>query len=222
MDKAAKYNMERWQALAAANVGYSRPILDFSKDSAKEFLDPYDIMPDVEGRDILCLASGGGQQSAAFGLLGAKVTVLDFSEIQLERDRRAAEHYDLEIRLCLGDMRDLSRFSNESFDIVYHAHSLNFIPNPGTVFDEVGRVLRGGGIYRLSCTNPFIHGMMETEWLGGGYAVSQPYVDGEEIIHRDPHWDVKDGEGNLSRIVGPREWRHGLSTVVNGLIGGGF
>ena len=40
--------------------------------------------------DVLCLAAGGGQQSVAFALLGANVTVFDLSETQLEHDRLAA------------------------------------------------------------------------------------------------------------------------------------
>lgn len=222
MDDVAKQNMERWEALAAANVRFSRPILDFDEASASEFLDPHKVMPNPRGKDVLCLASGGGQQSAAFGLLGANVTVLDFSKTQLERDKQAADHYGLDIRLCQGDMRDLSCFPKEAFDIVYHAHSLNFIPNPSKVFDEVVRVLRCGGLYRLSYTNPFIHSMMGTKWHGSGYAVSQPYADGDEMMYKDPYWDIGDGKGNRNRVQGPREWRHGLSSIVNGLIDRGF
>ena len=93
MDDLARYNRERWEALAQANIGYSRPILDLDPRSAREVLDPYGIMGDVRGRDILCLAGGGGQQSAAFGLLGARVTVYDLSDTQLARDQEAAAHY---------------------------------------------------------------------------------------------------------------------------------
>ena len=46
-----------------------------------------ELIDKIAGKGVLCLAGGGGQQSAAFALLGAKVTVLDFSETQLERDK---------------------------------------------------------------------------------------------------------------------------------------
>ena len=93
--------------------------------------------------------AAGGQQSAAFALLGARVTVLDFCTTQLERDQQAAAHYGTEVTAVEGDMRDLSCFADDSFDIVWHAHSLNFIPDPRPVFDEVARVLRADGRYRL-------------------------------------------------------------------------
>jgi SAM-dependent methyltransferase len=222
MDDIAQHNAECWEALAAAGVAYSRPLLDLDEETARRFLDPYGVMGEPGGKEVLCLASGGGQQSAAFGLLGARVTVLDFSRTQLARDREAGVHYGLDLRLLQGDMRDLSGFPADSFDIVYHAHSLNFIPDPGTVFDEVRRVLRPGGLYRLSYSNPFVHAMFDCPWHGTGYGVLQPYVDGEEIRYPDPHWEVDDEEGRSSRVVGPREWRHGLGGVVNGLLGRGF
>ena len=85
------------------------------------------------GKSVLCLAGGDGQQSAAFGLLGAKVSVVDFSEAQLEKDREVAVHYGLVIDTVEGDMRDLSHFADDSFDVVYHSYSINFVPDADTV-----------------------------------------------------------------------------------------
>lgn len=145
MDKIALYNKKRWEELAGAGVEYSRPIMDFTLESAKKLVDPEGILTEITGKDVLCLAGGGGQQSSAFALLGANVTVIDISETQLERDRTAAEHYGVQVDTVWGDMRDLSRFFDNSFDIVWHAHSLNFIPEVHQVFSEVTRVLRKGG-----------------------------------------------------------------------------
>jgi 2-polyprenyl-3-methyl-5-hydroxy-6-metoxy-1,4-benzoquinol methylase len=49
----------------------------------------------VKGKDVLCLASSGGQQSAAFGVLGANVTVFDLSENMLKKDVATAKHYGI-------------------------------------------------------------------------------------------------------------------------------
>ena len=52
----------------------------------------------LKGCDVLCLASGGGQQSPILAAAGANVTVLDNSPGQLDRDRlvarRAHRHGD--------------------------------------------------------------------------------------------------------------------------------
>src|SRR5512133_452608 len=57
--------------------------------------DPVDrlMMADVNGKQVLLLAGGGGQQSAVFSLLGACVTVLDLTPGQLEGDAVASKHY---------------------------------------------------------------------------------------------------------------------------------
>ena len=221
MDDLARFNKERWEELAREGIGFSRPMLDLTPTSARALVDPEGKMGEVAGRDVLCLAGGGGQQSAAFALLDARVTVLDLCETQLERDREAAAHYGVEVTTCQGDMRDLSRFADGAFDLVWHAHSLNFVPDARQVFREVARVLRPGGLYRMTCTNPFIHGVWE-KWTGEGYALQEPYVDGAEVAYDDPCWDFERGDGTRAQVRGPREFRHALSTLVNGILGAGF
>ncbi len=222
LDEIARHNKERWEQLAQANIAYSRPALDLDETSARAMVDPEDMMGDAAVKDVLCLAGGGGQQSAAFALLGACVTVLDLSETQLERDRQAASHYGTDVRTIQGDMRDMTSLQDSTFDLVWHAHSLNFVPDARQVYREVARVLRPGGLYRLECTNPFIHGTWEKSWDGNGYPLHYPYLDGAEVVDQDPYWDVDDGAGNVRRVIGPHEFRHALSTLVNGLIACGF
>lgn len=111
-DAIGSYNKGRWEELAKARVEFSRPWLELDAQSARQLLDTYDIMGDVTDKMVLALGAGGGQQSAAFALLGAVVTVMEISETQLERDRQALAHYGLQARLEQGDMRDLSRFDD--------------------------------------------------------------------------------------------------------------
>jgi SAM-dependent methyltransferase len=220
-DDVARYNKERWEALARARVPYSRPMLDLNAGTARDLVDPYGWIRSYEGKDVLCLAGGGGQQSAAFALLGSRVTVLDLSETQLERDRRAAAHYSLTVRTEQGDMRDLSRFPDRSFDVVWHAHSITFIPDVRTVFAEVARVLRPGGIYHISCNNPYSAGVDERDWNGGGYPLKERYVDGE-LHFADDRWEIGYDDGTSVHVQGPREFRHTMSTLLNGMAERGF
>ncbi len=222
-DDIARHNKARWEELAQANVDYSRPFLGLNADSSRQVLDPFQVMGEVNEKNVLCLASGGGQQSAAFALLGAAVSVLDFSETQLDRDRQALAHYGLQARLEQGDMRDLSRFADESFDLIWHAWSINFIPDTAPVFDEVRRVLRPGGLYRLQWNNPFSGTLDDTDWTGSGYVLNQPYADGEtHYVDEDNVWVFEDLDGTVRQVAGPRVFKHTLSTVVNGLIQRGF
>src|SRR6184192_3220933 len=131
MDDVAALNVARWQALADADALFTRPALDLDAASARAWLERggrvNDWLDDLAGKRVLCLAGGGGQQSAAFAILGAQVTVVDLSAAQLERDRQVAARYGVPIEIVEADMRDLSTLNDDVFDLVSHAYSLNFV-----------------------------------------------------------------------------------------------
>ncbi len=223
MDDLIQYNKERWNALAQANYTYTRPFLDLNAQKARAWLNslgeaPSGLFDSLTGKDILCLASGGGQQTAVFGLLGANVTVFDLSDTQLARDKQAADHYGYPLRIVQGDMRDLSVFDDDSFDLVWHPYAINFSPDAGVVLQHVARIMRPGGYYRLQFANPFVMELDETKWNGRGYPLNQIYKDGAEMIFDDPHWDVWQEDGSIQKVVGPREFRHALSAIINTLV----
>ena len=230
-DDLAATNRARWNALVDANVAYTRPMLDLTPQSARSLLDPLGVMGaetgNMQGKEVLCLASGGGQQSVAFALLGAKVTVFDLSDQQLTRDQAAARHYGLNIRTVQGDMRDLSAFGEASFDLVYHAYSINFVPHVQPVLAEVARVIRPHALYRIEWANPFTQLIDPDEaWDGTGYSLRHAYLDGREITELYPTWtiygDAEDDSESKRIVESPREFVHALSTMINSLIAHGF
>ena len=221
MDEVAEYNRKRWKSLAEANALFTRPHLDLTPETARERVDPQGLLGDVHGKMVLCLASGGGQQSAAFALLGARVWVVDLSIEQLQRDKEAAAHYGVEINTLPADMRNLSPLPREMFDIVYQPYSLNFIPDASVVFRQVRRILKPGGLYQFALANPFTQGINESAWNGQGYELRMPYVDGAMIEYPDSDW-VYEREQTPEPIAPPREYRHTLSNVLNSLINAGF
>jgi ubiquinone/menaquinone biosynthesis C-methylase UbiE len=222
MDEVARFNRERWEELAQARLEFTLPLLDLTPESARQRLDPTTILGNLQGKEVLCLATGGGQQSAMFGLLGAQVTVFDLAPIQLQRDEEAARHYGYAVRTVEGDMRDLSALADKSFDLVYQAYSLNFVPSVEPVFREVARVLRPGGLYQMQWANPFTQSVDDQAWDGETYLLHHPYIDGFETSAYYPTWDIEDEEGHWRQIASPREFRHTLSTVVNQLAANGF
>lgn len=113
--------------------------------------------PDLCGVDVLCLASGGGQQGPILAAAGANVTVFDNSARQLEQDRKVAEREGLDLRTLQGDMRDLSALPDASFDLIFHPVSNVFCPQIRPVWQEAYRVLRPGGCLLAGFTNPVIY-----------------------------------------------------------------
>lgn len=221
MDQIAKYNQERWAQLVGADAVFTRAKFSLTPASAQEYLDPLRLLGDLRDRRVLCLAGGGGQQSAAFALLGAQVTVYDLSEEQLGRDRAAAAHYGVPILAIVGDMRDLSSLPAGLFDIVWHPYSLNFVPDARQVFLQVARVIQPRGLYHVMSANPFTAGLTTKDWMGAGYLLNRPYIDGAALLYTDEEW-VYDRSADKSPIPGPQEYLHTLGTLVNGLAEAGF
>ncbi len=211
-------------AISLLPVALSRPWLDLDEERALASIDPFGQLGDVRDRDVLCLAGGGGQQTAAFAVAGARVAVLDISEGQLRQNRVAARHYGYQISTVQGDMRDLSAFSPGSFDIVYQPYSINFVPDCRDVFAEVATVLRPGGIYTFTAANPFAAGLGTSAWNGHAYDVSRVYIQGVDVAYEDEAWVLPDGPDHENRagIDGPREYLQLLGTLLNGLTDLGF
>lgn len=225
MDELANYNRERWNALARARNPYSRPHLEWDVAQAREWYAAHTRhvrggAPDPAGKDVLCLASGGGQQSVAFALLGAKVTVFDLSDEQLARDRETAVAFNHTIATIQGDMRDLSALAEKSFDIVWQPYAINFVDDAAAVIRGVGHVIRPGGFYHLQFANPFWT-MDEDDWRDG-YPVRQPYVTGQKLAFADNIWRFEDEAGQSHEIVGPHEFMHTLGAIFNALVTAGF
>ncbi|REE70484.1 methyltransferase family protein [Paenibacillus taihuensis] len=220
-DNVYKYNFARWESLAREKALFTRPRLDLTPESAREYLELERLGIEPAGKRVLCLASGGGQQSAAFALLGADVTVFDLSPSQLERDQAAADHYGMKIRTQQGDMRDLSCFEADSFDLVWQPYSLNFVPDSRVVFAQVSRILRSDGLYYFMCANPFFAGLTHEAWNGEGYTLKHRYEDERVTTYPDQEW-VYDQSAAERRIEQPVEYTQTLSRMMNALIKEGF
>lgn len=120
------YNRTAWDDQVAKKNPWTIPVSDEAIALAKEgqwsiVLTPTKSVPpawfpSLPGREVLCLASGGGQQGPILAAAGAVVTVLDNSPEQLEQDRKLSERNGLRLTTIEGDMANLSMFDERSFD----------------------------------------------------------------------------------------------------------
>lgn len=201
--------------LASSNVSWSVPVtheqinqfIDGDWSSLQCFLPPKDwVFNDLEKRKVLCLAGAGGQQAPLFAAAGAEVTVFDLSENMLQKDRLVAERENLSLQIEQGTMCDLSRFSDDSFDIIINPPSLMYVPDVFPVFRECHRILKPDGVFIMCAPNP-INYICEYEALTNRYiACNQlPYQSFEH-----------DDQGDWI------EYGHTLESYIGGQIKAGF
>ena len=118
---------------------------------------PGEWLGDLRGKKVLCLAGAGGQQAPLLACAGADVTVIDLSERMLDKDRAVAAQENLDIYIEHGNMCDLSRFGDGSFDLVLNPPSLFYVPDVMPVFREVYRVLKKGGSFIVISMAPIAY-----------------------------------------------------------------
>ena len=178
---------------------------------------PHSWFPDMKGAEVLCLASGGGQQSPILAAAGARVTVFDNSPKQLEQDRIVADRDELELETVEGDMADLHAFEDGTFDLIVHPVSNSFVPEIHPVWSECARVLRQGGELLAGFTNPvrylFPHDLEHSSDLLC-VAHSIPYSDLESLTEEEKEKFIRDGE--------PFEFGHTLADQIAGQLQAGF
>jgi SAM-dependent methyltransferase len=149
-------NSKTWDKWADNGCEWSKPISQEEYVKAQNgewgiYLTPCKFVPKewfgaLDGSRVLCLASGGGQQMPILTALGAKCTVFDYSDSQLDKERLVAEREGYSINIVKGDMTKPLPFENESFDLIFHPVSNCYIEKVYHVWNECYRVLKHGGI----------------------------------------------------------------------------
>jgi SAM-dependent methyltransferase len=221
-----EHNREAWNRLVKARNVWTVPVGDEEIEAARQgncrvFLTPKRPVPlswlePLQGRDVLCLASGGGQQGPVLAAAGASVTVFDNSPGQLGQDSVVAKRHSLSISTIEGDMRDLSVFEREAFDLIIHPVSNVFVPEIQPVWNECYRVLRSGGHLLSGFSKPFKFIFNEEAYDRGELMPVNtiPYSDLVALTREEIESRVREGV--------PLEFSHTLEGQIGGQLEAGF
>ena len=222
------YNRQAWDRNVEQGdewtIPVSREVIEAARQGDwKIVLTPARLVPPdwfpipLQGLDVLCLASGGGQQAPVLAAAGARVTVLDNSPRQLDQDRKVAGRDGLDLTIVEGDMGDLSAFAGESFDLILNPVSNLFIPDLRPMWAEAYRVLRRGGILMTGFMNPVF------------YIFDRDLLDEQGILQVRYSLSYSDlnslSPGSLKKIMEagwPLEFSHTLEDQIGGQLQAGF
>jgi SAM-dependent methyltransferase len=222
-----QHNKQAWTNEVEIGNQWTRPVDPAAINDARNgvwnlLLTPTIFVPrewfgEIKNKEILCLASGGGQQGPILSAAGAIVTVFDNCPAQLEKDKFVAERDGLKIKLVQGDMKDLSAFENGSFDIVFHPVSNCFVENVDIVWSECFRVLKNGGRLLAGFGNPVtyifdLNSMDNEKAFKVRYKI--PYSDIEQLPEKELEQKIK------NKV--PLEFGHSLDSQIGGQIKAGF
>jgi SAM-dependent methyltransferase len=211
-----EHNRAAWDALVEQGNEWTVPVSPEVIEAARHgrweiVLTPTKPVPrnwlEVEGRHVLCLASGGGQQAPILAAAGATVTVLDNSPRQLDRDAKMAGRHGLPNTTVLGDMANLEMFGDDSFDLIVHPCSNCFVPDVLPVWREAFRVLRRGGCLVAGFANPAM------------YLFDLDLADTKGMLEVRHPLPFSDGPRGASE---PMEFSHSLELQIGGQIAAGF
>jgi ubiquinone/menaquinone biosynthesis C-methylase UbiE len=156
-------NSKTWDCWAENGCEWSLPISHEEYKTVKSgewgvYLTPCVIVPHqwfgaLKDKQLLGLASGGGQQMPVFSALGANCTIFDYSDHQLEAEKMVSDREGYNINIIKGDMTKPLPFENETFDIIFHPVSNCYIEDILPVWNECYRVLKKGGILLTGFSN---------------------------------------------------------------------
>jgi SAM-dependent methyltransferase len=213
MTSPQDHNRNAWDARVLSRQRFTQPARD------EDFRDPLSAVdaagwlgPSIAGRRLLCLASGGGRQSALYAAAGALVTVVDISGEMLALDRQVAAERGLNVRAIEASMDNLAALAAGSFDIVIQPVSTCYVPNVLDVYREVARVLASGGLYISQHKQP---ASLQTSEKPSprGYEIVEPYY------RRGPLPSVA---GSPHREPGTLEFLHRWEELLGGMCRAGF
>ena len=164
MDNVKARNQQAWNQRVAERNRWTIPVSETQIASAKAgiphiLLSPTIAVPQswlgqLSGKEILALASGGGQQGPLLAAAGANVTVFDLSDQQLHQDKETARKFGLNLKCVQGSADSLSAFGNGQFDLIINPCSNCYFEHLEPVWSECARVLKPGGEIVFCFTNP--------------------------------------------------------------------
>jgi len=174
-------------------------------------------IPWREIHSVLCLAAGGGQQSALFASLGCRVTVVDLSPEQLTIDRRVAAENGFDVECIEGDMLDIDRLLSRQFDLVYQPISAHYAHDVRRLYQGVHKVVRPGGYYWVEHWSPFQMQIATLDpWDSQAYRLVEPQRYGEALP-----WIVSHEHSPTAPSI-CWHYVHPLNDLIGGLCDAGF
>lgn len=212
-------NRRAWDRMVEDRQPLCQPASDAELADPLRQVDPLNWLGgNIAGWRVLCLAAGGGRHSALYATAGAEVTVVDLSPQMLELDRAVARERSLSVRLICASMDRLPMLADGSFDLVVHPVSTCYVRDVASVFAEVARLVRPGGLYISQHKQPVSLQATIDPHSSGGYRLRHTYYRDAPV---PPPTESSAAAARL-REPGAIEFLHRWEQLIGGICRAGF
>ena len=115
-----------------------------------------EFLRDVAGKDVCVLGSGDNVVAFALAGMGARVTSVDISQVQLDTAAHRARELGLEMQFLRADVTDLSALADETSDLVYTGgHVAVWVSDLNRYYAEACRILKPWSLFVVNEYHPF-------------------------------------------------------------------
>lgn len=173
------------------------------------------LLGDIKGKTILHLQCHFGQDSISLSRLGADVTGVDLSNKAIESAIQIAKDTNSNVKFICCNIYDLPNYLNEKFDIVFTSYgTIGWLPDLDKWAKIIFQFLKPNGQFVFVEFHPVVW-MFDDNFdkIDYRYFNSGAIIETESGTYADKKADI-----TQSCVV----WNHGLSEVVNNLIGNGL
>lgn len=173
------------------------------------------LLGNIKGKSILHLQCHFGLDTISLSRLGAAVTGVDLSDKAIESARKIANETNSGASFVCCDVYDLPRHLDKLYDVVFTSYgTIGWLPDLKKWAAVVSRYLKPGGKFVMVEFHPVVW-MFDNDFEKVGYS----YFNTGAIVEKEKG-TYADRSSDLDQAY--VTWNHGLSEVINSLIGSGL
>ncbi len=179
----------------------------------------YSLLNNLEGKKILCIGCGSGEECDFLASQGAEVIGTDISSGLIEEARKSYPTIQFEVM----DMENLD-FEENSFDLVYSSLAVHYIEDWTKLMNETFRVLKAGGEFVFSTMHPVFTGGEDFSYDEGsmtGIARYKNTAKGEFYVKGD-YFSPRPFEANMGEELIVTWYHKPIGVVIDYLLKAGF